>query len=466
MSTLLDWYISSGEGTYNGSTFSVSCFDGISGMLDLPYNSTLEKCKDVQFFKVGADMKIRRDMYLKKLIARQHNGLVKVITGVRRCGKSYLLFELFREYLRESGVPADRIIEIQLDDRKNKYLRDPDACDAYVRERVGEGQHYLLLDEVQFMSEFEDVLNGFLHIDNLDTYVTGSNSKFLSSDIVTEFRGRGDEIRVHPLSFAEFYGAYGGDWDDAWGDYITFGGMPHVASLTTDRDKADYLETLFRETYLRDIVERNGIRHEAELDELVNIVASAVGSLTNPDKLERAFRTLKGSSISAPTIKKYLDCLEDAFLLAEAKQYNVKGKRYISTPLKYYFEDVGLRNARLNFRQQEETHLMENVLYNELVIRGYHVDVGVVDLIENGKRKRIEIDFIANEGSKRYYIQSAFALTDAEKRTQEERPLLAVKDFFKKIIVVGGSMKAYRDERGIVTMGLKQFLLDSNSLEL
>ncbi|WP_165055723.1 MULTISPECIES: ATP-binding protein [unclassified Adlercreutzia] len=411
-------------------------------------------------------MRIERSIYLDKLIARKHNGLVKVVTGARRCGKSYLLFELFREHLLDEGVSPDRIIKIQLDDRKNKALRDPDACDAYVRERVGAGQHYALIDEVQMMDEFEDVLNGFLHIDNLDVYVTGSNSRFLSHDVITEFRGRGDEVRIHPLGFAEYYSAVGGDWDDAWNDYLTFGGMPHVAELKADRDKAAYLEALFRETYLRDIVERNKVQHEAELGELVDVVASAVGSLTNPDKLERAFRSLKGSSISAPTIKRYLGYLEDAFLLSEAKRYDVKGKKYISTPLKYYFEDVGLRNARLSFRQQEETHIMENVLYNELVVRGFKVDVGVVGISEGGKRKRLEIDFIANEGSRRYYIQSAFALPDAGKRAQEERPLLAVKDFFKKIIVVGGSARPSRDEHGIVTMGLKQFLLDPNSLEL
>lgn len=411
-------------------------------------------------------MRIERDAYLGKLISRKHNGLIKIITGVRRCGKSYLLSYLFKDHLRDSGVSDNQIIDIALDDRKNKALRDPDACDKYVRSRLGQGQHYLFIDEIQMLPEFEDVLNGFLHISNLDVYVTGSNSKLLSSDVITEFRGRGDEVRVHPLSFSEYYSAVGGDWDDAWGDYFTFGGMPHIVSLKSDQDKRSFLNNLFAETYLRDIVERNKVKNENELEELINIVASSVGSLTNPDKLERTFKSVKSTSLSAPTIKNYLGYLEDAFLLSHAHQYNVKGKKYISTPLKFYFEDVGLRNARLSFRQQEESHIMENILFNELVVRGFQVDVGAVDIIESGKRKRIEIDFVANEGSRRYYIQSALALPDAQKRAQEERPLLATNDSFKKIIVVGGNVKYSHDERGVVTMGLKEFLLNQNSLDL
>lgn len=410
-------------------------------------------------------MILGRDAYLEKLIARKHNGLVKVITGVRRCGKSFLLFNLFRQHLLESGVDEEHVIAIQLDDRSNKALRDPDACDAYVRSRVGEGRYYVLIDEVQMMDEFEDVLNGFLHIGGVDVYVTGSNSKFLSSDVITEFRGRGDEVRVHPLSFSEYHAAMGGDWDENWNNYATFGGMPFLVSLENDRDKANYLSRLFAETYLRDIVEHNGVRGEGEISELVDVVASAIGSLTNPSKLANTFKSEKRVDISAPTIRRYLEYLEDAFIVSSARRYDVKGRKYINTPVKYYFEDVGLRNARLNFRQQEDTHIMENVIYNELVLRGYAVDVGVVDVYEGGAHKRLEIDFVANSGSKRYYVQSAFALPSAEKRTQESRSLLAVNDAFKKIIVVGGSRRASRDEKGVVTMGLKQFLLDANSLD-
>ncbi len=411
-------------------------------------------------------MRIKRDMYLDKLIARKHNGMVKVITGVRRCGKSYLLFELFMEHLLECGVPRDHIIDVQLEGRENKALRDPDNCNAYVRERVGKGQHYVLLDEVQLMDEFEDVLLGFLHIQNLDVYVTGSNSKFLSSDIITEFRGRGDQVRVHPLSFAEYHAAMGQDWDDDWDDYMTYGGMPYAATLVDDREKAAYLQGLFEEVYLRDVIDRHNVRNVGELGELVDVIASATGSLTNPDKLEKTFKSVKGVTLSAPTIRKYLGYFEDAFLIGEAKRYNVKGRKYIGGPLKYYFEDVGLRNARLNFRQQEPTHIMENVIYNELVSRGYTVDVGIVEIREGNDRKQIEIDFVANEGSRRYYIQSAFMLSDEEKRVQEERPLVSVPDSFKKIIVVGGSQKVSRDDNGIVTMGIKQFLLNPDSLDL
>lgn len=411
-------------------------------------------------------MRIERTGYLKKLISRKHNGLIKVITGVRRCGKSYLLFKLFKEHLIDEGVAENRIISIALDDRQYIKLRNPDACDEFVRTRVNKGQHYVLLDEIQLMTHFEDVLNGFLHIDNLDVYVTGSNSKFLSSDIITEFRGRGDEVRVNPLSFSEYYSAEGGDWNDAWNEYYTFGGMPYLVSLKEDQEKASYLDKLFKETYLRDIIERNKVKNEVEFEELVNIIASSIGSLTNPDKLERAFKSAKRTSLSAPTIKSYLGYLEDAFLVSRSHQYNIKGKKYINTPLKYYFVDIGLRNALLNFRQQEENHIMENILYNELVMRGYKVDVGVVDIIEKGKRKRTEIDFVANEGSKRYYVQSAFALFDSVKRDQEERPLLSVGDSFKKIVVVGGSTKLRRDENGIVTIGLKEFLLTPESLDL
>ncbi|MEG1168252.1 MAG: ATP-binding protein [Gordonibacter sp.] len=411
-------------------------------------------------------MVIARSGYLQKLIDRKHNGLVKIVTGIRRCGKSYLLFTLFKQHLLSSGVPEDRIIQIQLDDRQNKALRNPDACDEFVRSRIGEGQHYVLLDEVQMMPEFEDVLNGFLHIENLDTYVTGSNSKFLSTDIITEFRGRGDEVRVHPLSFAEYHAAINENWDDDWNNYATYGGLPYVALLKADNDKAAYLQRLFTETYLRDIIERNKVKNDGELSDLVDIVASAIGSLTNPQKLENTSKTVKRVAISAPTIKKYLGYLEGAFIITPSKRYDVKGRKHISTPLKYYFEDIGLRNARLNFRQQEETHILENILFNELIVRGFQVDVGIVDITKGGQRKRVEIDFVANQGSRRYYLQSAFALPDAEKRAQEERPLLAVGDSFKKIIVVGSNVKLSRDENGVVTIGLKEFLLNPDSLDL
>ncbi len=410
-------------------------------------------------------MKIERPLYLNKLIGKMENGFIKVVTGIRRCGKSYLLGTLFKDYLLAQGVPEDNIITVALDDRANKNLRNPDECYAYVKSRVGQGQHYLFIDEVQMMDEFEDVLNGFLHIDNLDTYVTGSNSEFLSTDVVSRFRDRGDVVHLHPLSFAEFYAHQGGDWDDAWQDYITFGGLPHICALHDDRDKIAYLDSLFTETYLRDVVERYNIRNEPELAELVRICASAVGSLTNPEKLERTFSTLKRVSLSSKTISKYLGYLENAFMVSKALQYNVKGKRYISTPAKYYFEDLGLRNAVLGFRQQEETHLMENAIYNELRLRGYAVDVGVVELTEGGVKKKVEIDFIANEGSRRYYIQSAYALPDTDKQRQEIRPLLAIRDSFKKIVIVGGSRRPSQDDTGIVTMGLKQFMLDPDSLD-
>ncbi len=411
-------------------------------------------------------MRIARNLYLDRLVSKKHNGLVKVVTGARRCGKSYLLFNLFREHLLESGVPKDHIIGIQLDDRRNRPLRDPDTCDSYVRERlVDGGRYYVLLDEVQMMPEFEDVLNGFLHIPNVDAYVTGSNSKFLSTDIITEFRGRGDEVRVHPLGFSEYHAAKGGDWDDDWDDYMTFGGMPFVATLDDDREKMAYLKRLFDETYLRDIVERNGIRNDDGLSELIDVIASSIGSLTNPSKLERTFRSTRHQALSAPTIKRYLDCLEDAFLVSRAKRYDIKGRKHIGSPLKYYFEDVGLRNARLNFRQQEPTHIMENIVYNELVARGFSVDVGVVEMRKGGTKTQAEIDFVANEGSRRYYVQSAYLLPDEEKRAQEERPLLSVGDSFKKVIVVGGSRRPSYDENGVVTMGVRQFLLDPKSLD-
>lgn len=411
-----------------------------------------------------------RSAYLQRIVERKHNGLVKVITGIRRCGKSYLLFNLFRQHLLDSGVPEDHIIAIALDDRVNKTLRNPDTCYRHVRSRIADdSQYYVLLDEVQLMNEFEDVLNGFIHLSNVDTYVTGNNSRFLSTDIITEFRGRGDEIRVHPLSFAEYYAATGGDWTDAWNDYMTFGGLPQILTQPSDAAKASYLDHLIDEIYLRDIIDHNRIRNEAGFNELVDILASGIGSLTNPSRLEHTFTSVAKLKLSQPTIIKFIDYLEDAFLIEKAKRYDVKGRKHIGALSKYYFEDIGLRNARLNFRQQEETHIMENVIYNELRLRGYSVDVGIVDLPRSSSERRprrVEVDFVANLGSNRYYLQSAFALPDADKREQELRPLLNIGDSFKKIVVVGGNVKVSRDENGVTTMGLKQFLLDADSLNL
>ncbi len=417
-------------------------------------------------------MEIKRDIYLDKLIARKHNGLIKVITGIRRCGKSYLLFRLFRRHLIECGVTEDHIIEVAFDMRRNAALRDPDVLCAYVEEKMsGGGMYYILLDEVQMLSEFESVLNEFARYENADVYVTGSNSKFLSSDIMTEFRGRGDEIRVYPLSFAEYCSAFPGSVDEAWQEYYTYGGLPLTVSMTTDEQKAEYLTRLFNEVYLRDIVERNGIRHPEELGELINILASSIGSLTNPKKLSNTFKSVKGIKITENTLARYATYLEQAFMIKRAQRYDIKGKRYIDTPSKFYFEDVGLRNARLNFRQIELTHIMENIIYNELRMRGYNVDVGVVEIRDKQAdgsytKKQTEVDFVANLGSKRIYIQSAFAMSDDKKTAQEKRPLDKIGDSFKKIIVVGENIKLCRDEDGIVIMGIRDFLLKRDSLEL
>ena len=414
---------------------------------------------------------IARDAYLNRIISRKGNGLVKIITGARRCGKSFLLFNLFWRHLLDEGVPEDHIIRIAFDDRANKALREPDACYAHVRSLMQDNDtYYILLDEVQYMNEFEDVLNGFLHFGNADVYVTGSNSRFLSSDIITEFRGRGDEIRVHPLSFSEYYAAVGGDWQEAWNQYSTFGGMPLILSRKTLEEKTTYLKNLVAQTYVRDIVERNNITNEAGLDELIDIVASSIGSLTNPTRLANTFASVAKNGVSQPTVSAYLKNLEEAFVITEAKRYDIKGRKYIGAQRKYYFEDIGVRNARLNFRQQEENHIMENVLFNELRCRGCNVDVGILDINETvggrSVRKRIEIDFVANQGGQRYYIQSAFALPDEAKRAQEVRPLQSVGDSFKKIIVVKDNIMLHRDESGITTMGLKEFLLNPNSLDL
>lgn len=415
-------------------------------------------------------MIIPRNQYLQRLIAHKHNHLVKIITGIRRCGKSYLLFRLFRQHLLDNGVPPSHIIEIALDNRLNRRLRDPDVCMEYIVEQVKDGeQYYVLLDEVQYMAEFEDVLNSLLHIDNLDVYVTGSNSRFLSKDIITEFRGRGDELYVHPLSVSEFCTSHPElSWEDAWEQYWRYGGLPYVATLNDGEEKARYLQRLFGEVYLRDIIDRHHIQNTEALERLLDIISSAIGSLTNPLKLENAFRST-GMKIASATIKTYLDHLEDAFLVEKAVRYDVKGKRYINTPSKYYFTDIGLRNARLNFRQQEETHIMENIIYNELLIRGYSVDVGVVETFEStdgGRyaRKQTEIDFVANRGDERCYIQSALSLPSEEKEHQEERPLRSVGDSFRKFIIVKDNIITRTNEHGITTMSLKTFLLGAAPL--
>ena len=417
-------------------------------------------------------MDIKRDKYLNDLINRMHNGMIKVVTGIRRCGKSYLLFNIFKNYLLEQGVPASHIIMIELDQRKNKKYRDPDVILDYIESLIEEdGQYYIMLDEVQMLQEFEEVLNSLLHIRNADVYVTGSNSKFLSKDVITEFRGRGDEIHIYPLTFKEFMEAYDGDMYHGWAEYVVYGGLPLTVTMKTEEQKISYLTNLFKETYLRDIIERYHIEKIQELEDLINILASSIGSLTNPPKLEATFKSVIQSTISLNTIRQYIEYLEDAFIINKANRYNVKGRKYIGTPLKYYFEDVGLRNARLGFRQVEETHLMENVIYNELRSRGYSVDVGMVEkrgVNKDGKeyRSQLEIDFVANLGSKRYYIQSAFSMPTDEKRIQEKASLVNINDSFKKIIIVKDIVNVTRDEAGITTMSIYDFLLKENSLEL
>ncbi len=417
-------------------------------------------------------MYIKRDKYLNDIINRMHNGMIKVITGILRSGKSYLVFNIFNDYLKSEGVAEDHIIKIELDDRKNKKYRNPDVVLDYIESLItDDNDYYILLDEVQLLDDFEEVLNSLLHISNADIYVTGSNSKFLSKDIITEFRGRGDEIHVFPLTFKEFMQVYEGDVYHGWAEYVLYGGLPLTVSMKTDEQKVTYLQNLFQETYIKDITERHNIEKINELNDLINVLASAVGSLNNPSKIEATFKSQLQSDISLNTIKNYIEYIEDAFLVSEANRYDVKGRKYIGTPLKYYFEDVGLRNARLGFRQVEETHLMENVVFNELKARGYQVDVGVVPirrLTQDGKRERVqlEIDFIATLGSKKYYLQSAFSLPDEDKVKQEKAPLLNVHDSFKKIIIVKDITKPQRDENGIVTINLYDFLLNENSLDL
>ena len=426
----------------------------------------------MQFTKIrSGTLEIKRDSYLEQLKIRKDNGMIKIITGIRRCGKSFLLFVLFKKYLLESGVDNDHIIEIALDGIENEELRDPQKCYQYIKDTMQDDQkYYLLLDEVQFMPRFEEVLNSLLRIRNIDVYVTGSNSRFLSSDIVTEFRGRGDEIRIYPLSFAEFYAAFDGDYDDAWEEYMTYGGLPQVAQFSVERQKSEYLKNIFTNVYIKDVIERNRIQNVDEIGTLVDVLASAIGSPTNPTKISNTFKSERGSNYSNKTISTHIDYLEEAFLISKADRYDIKGRKYVGANLKYYFTDIGLRNARLNFRQQEPTHIMENIVYNELLIRGYNVDVGIVDVFaKNGEGKRIhkqlEVDFVVNQGSQRYYIQVAYDMTSEEKQTQELNSFRNIPDSFKKIVIVNGTKKPWRNDEGFVIMGMKYFLLNADSLD-
>lgn len=429
-------------------------------------------------------MEIKRDFYLEKLIKRKHNGLIKVVTGIRRCGKSYLLNTLFYHHLFENGVDESHIIRFAFDSaddlsligenliriEKEKRHVDPEKFMAYIRSKITDrGMYYLLLDEVQLLDCFESVLNGYLRKENMDVYVTGSNAKFLSKDIITEFAGRGDEIHMYPLSFSEFMSVYNGDKYEGLSEYMLYGGIPLVVLRDGVNDKTVALGTLFSEIYIRDICTRNRIRNQSELEDLLNILSSSIGSLTNPEKLKNTFRTVKKSKITSNTIKKYLGYFEDSFLIESAQRYDIKDKAYIETPKKYYFSDLGLRNARINFRQFEQTHSMENVIYNELRMRGYSVDVGVVTVAENKDgavtRKQLEVDFICNLGSSRYYIQSAYSIPDSEKTLQETRPLRKIGDSFKKIIITKDIVPKHYDEYGILTLNIYDFLLDAASLE-
>ena len=417
-------------------------------------------------------MEIRRDIYLNKLISKKQNGLIKVVTGMRRCGKSYLLFNLFKEYLTKEGVAENHIIEIAFDSFENKKYRDPEVLFPYLMEKISDDEmYYVLLDEVQMLDDFESVLNSLGRKKNVDVYVTGSNAKFLSKDIITEFRGRGDEVHMYPLTFSEFMSVYDGDKQQGWRDYVLFGGIPLVLGFETADQKSDFLKSLFEETYISDITGRNKIRNKAELEELLNILSSAIGSLTNPSKLSATFKSVKNKTLSKDTIIKYIDYLKDSFLIDSAIRYDIKGKKYINTPSKYYFTDPGLRNARLNFRQVEETHAMENIIFNELKVRGYNVDIGVVVMNEvdkNGKkiRKQLEVDFVCNKGSKRFYIQSAYALPDKEKMEQEQRSLVNTSDGFKKIIIAKDAVAPLYNEKGILVMSVYDFLLNPDSMEI
>lgn len=417
------------------------------------------------------NIEIKRQTYLSEIIKRKQNGLVKVITGIRRCGKSYLLNTLFKNYLLESGVEKDHIIEMAFDLYDNIEYRNPKVFYPWMKEQIKDDQvYYILLDEVQMLGEFISVLNGLAAKKNCDVYVTGSNAKFLSKDIVTEFGGRGDEVHMYPLSFSEFMSVYDGNKYDGWNEYITYGGIPLVVLADTEEQKVALLENLFKETYLSDIVKRYNVRNVGEMDALLNILSSAIGALTNPNKLQKTFKSVNNSKITSTTITKYIEYLEDSFLIEEANRYDIKGKKYIGTPMKYYFMDLGLRNSKINFRQIELTHSMENVIYNELRMRGYSVDVGNLTIIEKGKdgktaKKQIEVDFICNKGFKKYYIQSAYSLENEEKMKQEIRPFLKINDSFKKIVITSNTPKPFYTDEGILMMNVFDFLLSPDSLE-
>ena len=417
-------------------------------------------------------MDVKRDRYLNQLIDNQGNGLIKIITGIRCCGKSYLLFKLFAQHLISTGTPEDHIVRIDLENYRNRALRSPETLIAYIDSRISGNEHYfILLDEIQTVPHFEEVLNSYLKFPNVDVYVTGSNSRFLSSDIITEFRGRGDEIHLSPLTFSEYYSAIGGDKNDAWREYYTFGGLPHLLSLKTDERKIQYLSNLYATVYKKDLIERNAIVKVDEFEELLRVVASSVGAPINPLRLENTFRSVAHASLSSTTISRYLGFMTEAFLIEKSLRYDVKGKRYINTLSKYYFTDLGLRNALIDFRQQEETHLMENIIYNELRIRGFRVDVGLVEIRGRGEenvidRTRLEVDFVANLGFKRYYIQSALSIPDTDKMHRETRSLLNIGDNFRKIIIVKDNIKAWHTEQGILILGLFDFLLNPDSIDI
>ena len=430
---------------------------------------------------------IERQRYLDRLISKKGNGMIKVITGIRRCGKSYLLFEIYHKYLNSIGVEDEHIIELALDDDENVRYRNPLELGNYIRSLLVDKDktYYIFLDEIQKVKtvknpylddenetvSFVDVLLGLMRKKNTDVYVTGSNSKMLSSDILTEFRGRGDEIRVHPLTFSEFYGSYSGDKHDAWQEYYTYGGMPYVCTLSDHREKSQYLSGLFNNIYLSDILERHSIHTKSVLDDILDVISSSVGSLTNPGKIADTFASVKREKISPDSISRYLDYFLDAFMISRAQRYDIKGRKYIGSPQKYYFSDIGLRNARLNFRQTEENHIMENVIYNELIVRGFNVDVGVVeynykDAEGKSKKTNLEVDFVITDGNRKYYVQSALSVSDEEKRLQEIRPYSKIPDFFKKIVVVKDNIIPWHDENGILYIGIEKFLLDANSIDL
>ena len=415
-------------------------------------------------------MEIKRDIHLNRIIARKHNGMIKVITGLRRCGKSYLLFNLFQKHLHENGVDDGHIIKVDLEDRRNLPLRNPDNLLAYIDAKLVDAKmYYVLLDEVQLVPEFEDVLNSFLKVPNVDVYVTGSNAKFLSRDVITEFRGRGDEIHISPLSFKEFSSVKNGDRETLLYEYMMYGGMPQVVTMDSLEQKSEYLKGLFTHTYLRDIKERYDIQKDNDIEELINLIASNIGGLTNPTKLENSFQSIKHSKLSKETITNYLDLLQDAFLIEKSVRYDIKGKKYINTPSKYYFSDLGLRNARLNFRQTEFTHLLENLIYNELRLRSFSVDVGQLPITQttaDGKRKRtmLEVDFVCNQGYKRLYIQSAYAMPTKEKMEQELKSLTKINDSFMKYVIVGTPTPTYQNDDGVVIMNIYDFLMNDGSL--